>query len=103
MPIAPIYLNGMISSTADVSAIKAVDDNKAALVQSNTETTMEQETEDHANQVNAKDDVSNDQTGYNASDKGNNEYAGDGGLRRKKKKEFGKVVTKQQGGFNIKI
>ena len=51
----------------------------------------------------SKDDVNNDQAGYNASEEGSNKYAGDGGRNRQKKKEFGKVVTKKQGGFNITV
>ncbi len=103
MPIAPVYLNGMISATPEISALKVSDDNKAALIQSNTENTIEREAEDHANQVVSKDDVNNDQAGYNASEEGSNKYAGDGGRNRQKKKEFGKVVTKKQGGFNITV
>jgi hypothetical protein len=40
---------------------------------------------------------------HDAKEKGRNEYAGDGGRKRKGFKGDGKVVTKSEGGFDMKI
>jgi len=102
MAIAPIYMNGMISATPDVSSVKIAEDNKAALLQSDSEATVAREADEHVNQVHNKDDADNNTADSDTSDGSRNQYAGDGG-RQRKKKEFGKMVKKQQGGFNITI
>ncbi|MCR5747166.1 MAG: hypothetical protein K6G03_05620 [Lachnospiraceae bacterium] len=103
MAIAPIYMNGMITATPEVTTAKLSDDNKAALLQSNSETTVAKEAEDHVNQVRSKDAADNNTGETDDSGSSKNEYAGDGGMHRKRKESFGKVVKKQQGGFNITI
>ncbi len=103
MAIAPIYMNGMITATPDITNVKLSDDNKAALMQSDSENTVMQEADEHVNQVRSKDNSDNNPGDSDAADGSRNQYAGDGGRQRKRKDSFGKVVKKQQGGFNITI
>ncbi len=94
----------MISATTDVSNIKASDDLKAAAIQANNASEVEQEADQHVNQVRTKDNADGAESESDASGGSRNEYAGDGGAKRRKKGDsFGKVVKKQQGGFNISI
>ena len=97
MAIAPIYMNGMITATPDVTNVKLSDDNKAALMQSDSENTVAREAEEHVNQVHSKDTADNNPGDSDASGGSRNEYAGDGGMQRRKKDNFGKVIKKQQG------
>ena len=105
MAISPIVLNGMLPASQDVSALKQFDDNRAALMQGTTETRVEKQTDEKLNTVRQGDNAENPTKGYDASDKGDNEYSGDGGMHRKnREKSFdGKVVIKNKGGFDITI
>ena len=56
-----------------------------------------------AKQVNHSDNADHEDYRYDAKEKGNSEYHGNGG-KKKKKEETGKVVVKNQSeGFDIKI
>ena len=97
-------MNGMISNTPDVANIRVNEDARAAAMQISREADVEQEAEEHVNQVRTKDDADGPESESDASGGSRNEYAGDGGARRRKNKDsFGKVVKKQPGGFNISI
>ena len=58
----------------------------------------------HSQQVNKKDNSDNETGKYDAKDKSNNEYSGEGNSRKKKKSD-GKVFVKGQGSadFDVKI
>ena len=58
----------------------------------------------HSQQVNKKDNADNETGKYDAKDKSNNEYSGEGNSRKKKKSD-GKVFVKGQGSadFDVKI
>ncbi len=104
MALSPVYLNGMISATPDISTVRQTDDMKAALVQSTTETDVEEIEDEKAHSVYAKDNADGTTAGFDARNKGNNEYAGDGGANRPKKpKGDGRVIVKNKGGFDITI
>lgn len=105
MAISPIVLNGMLPASQDVSALKQFDDNRAAVMQGTTENRVERQADAKLNSVREGDNAENPNKGYDASEKGDNEYSGDGGTRRKKEdKGFdGKVVIKKKGGFDITI
>lgn len=104
MAIAPVFYNGMISATPEVSNIRIADDARAAAVQANSEAEVAEEADQHVNQVRTKDDANGPESESDASGGSRNEYAGDGGARRRKKQDsFGKVVKKQRGGFSISI
>ncbi len=104
MSINPVYFNGTINASQDVSAIKAHDDNKGNIMQGNAFQEVEHKVEEKLERVRKGDDVNNDQRKFNASDKGDNEYTGDGGQNRKKKSPDGRVIKKsREGGFDIQI
>ena len=104
MAIAPVFYNGMISSATDIANIRMADDTKAAAMQFNSEAQVQQEAEEHVNQVRTKDNADGAESDSDASGGSRNEYAGDGGAKRRKKGDsFGKMVKKQQGGFSISI
>ena len=104
MAISPIYLNGMISATPEIAAARHTDDARAALIQSSTEADVEEQADDKVHTVQSKDNADGPTAGFDASGKGSNEYAGDGGARRPGKKNTdGKVVVKNKGGFSISI
>lgn len=104
MAVAPVFYNGMISSTPELTNIRIADDAKAAAVQLNSEAEVQQEAEEHVNQVRTKDNADGTENDSDASGGSNNQYSGDGGARRRQKRDsFGKVIKKQQGGFSISI
>ncbi len=63
----------------------------------------EEDTTDKLSRVREADDANNDQRKFDSSEKGDNEYAGDGGRNRKKKEQDGRVLIKNKGGFDISI
>lgn len=103
MAIAPVFYNGMISATPEISNIKISDDSRAATIQANSEAEVAEEAREHVNQVRTKDNADGAESEADASGGSRNQYAGDGGAKRRKKDSFGKVVKKQQGGFSISI
>ena len=104
MSINPVFLNGTISASQDISAMKAHDDNKGNIMQGNAFKEVEQKAEENLERVRKGDDVNNEQRKFNAADKGDNEYTGDGGKNRKKKSQDGRVIKKsREGGFDIQI
>ena len=78
-----------IPRTQDYTVMKQNEDNKGAFQQM----TLGQQTQKHTEQL----------TKEVHKEKGNNEYAGNGGKRRKKQPEDGVVVKKEHQGFDIKI
>ena len=101
MAISPIMMNGTVSVSQDISVLKQNDDNKAVLMQNAAEVTVDEQTDikDHSVQEQGNVDTSTGDSG-----EGGNEYAGDGGMHRKKKEDpDGKVVIKKKGGFDITI
>ena len=105
MAVSPIVMNGMLPASQDISIIKQADDSKAAIMQGNTEVRAERQAEEKVSTVREGDNVENNMKGFDAKEKGDNEYEGDGGMRRKKENQGfdGKVVIKNKGGFDITI
>lgn len=104
MAIGPVVLNGVISRTQDYSTIKQNEDNRGMINQQNFQTKFEKEIDIRHSQVIEKDDVRKQDRKFDAREKGDNEYHGNGG-RRKKKEENpnGKVIVKGRSSFDIKI
>ncbi|MBR1876019.1 MAG: hypothetical protein IJ805_02805 [Lachnospiraceae bacterium] len=101
MAISPIMQSGTISVSQDISIIKQNDDNKVAIMQNAVENNVDEQTDikDHSVQEQQDTDTSTEDNGGSR-----NEYAGDGGMHRKKRKDpDGKVVIKKKGGFDISI
>ena len=104
MAIAPVFLNGMITASPEVAHAGMTDEARAASMQVNSENEVQQEADQHINQVRNKDNADGAETDSDASGGSSNQYSGDGGARRRRKEDsFGKMVKKQQGGFSISI
>ena len=106
MAISPIVLNGTISASQNVSNYKSNDDSKAAVLHSNTQTKIEHKVEQKLSRVREQDDAEMKHKGFDAREKGSNEYEGDGGQHRRHaeyKSEDGAVYIKEKGGFDISI
>jgi len=104
MAIGPIELNGMISRTQDFSTVKQNEDNRGMIQQQTFQNQFERQIDLRHTQVVQKDDLRKDERKFDARDKGDNEYQGDGGRRKKRdKNEDGKVVIGGQRSFDMKI
>ena len=103
MAISPIEFSGTLGAQDNLSHLKANEDNRAAILHGNAHIQVEHEAVNKLNRVREADDVSKEQKGFNASEKGDNEYQGDGGRNRRKKEREGQVVVKSKGGFDISV
>lgn len=103
MTISRVELQGQVARAQDFTTIKHNEDNKVVVDQSNFQRQFEQSVENKTRQVRQQDDVENKEKRYDAKEKGNGNYAGDGGRRRKKEEKDGRVVLKKREGFDIKI
>ena len=106
MGIDAVHLNGAMTGVNEYHVVKHQEDGKAALQQANYQNQFEQKVESKLNQVQQKDDSGKTDNKFDAREKSNNEYAGDGG---KKKKQNPDGIVKKKitlgvgGGFDIKI
>lgn len=107
MSIGNIELNTAMTGINDYVSQRQNEQAKPMVDQTNFENQFQQEVNSKLTNVQRRDDMDNHQRKFNASDKGDNEYAGDGGKNRKKKddekKSEGKVVSKGYSSFDIKI
>ncbi|MCM1189544.1 MAG: hypothetical protein NC541_09630 [bacterium] len=91
-----------ISRAQDYSAIKHNEDNKAVADQTNGQIQVQKNEVQRTREVHSSDDTQWHDDKPDARKKGNGEYYGDGGKRRKKQGQQPAVV-KGRGGFDIKI
>lgn len=105
MAISPLLFNGSVSRMQDVSAIKHNEDTKGMVDQNNFQNAFTREIDAKVNYVHQSDNVDNRQQRHDAKEKGKNQYAGDGGKKRQhnKKPSDGRVISKSQGGFDMKV
>ena len=104
MSIGPVELGGVVGRAQDFSTIKQNEDNKGLVDQTNFHNKFEQKINQNTKTVQEGDNADGIHKRFDPSEKGDNEYEGDGGRNRKKKQpEDGKVVIKNKGGFDIKI
>ena len=101
MAINPINIVTM-ARTQDFTQIKHNEDNRAAMTQISTTQQENKEQRLRAGQVLQKDEINWHQKKFDAKEKGDNEYSGDGGKKRQGKQED-KVLKKGQQGFDVKI
>ena len=92
-----------ISRAQDYSSIKHNEDNKGMVAQTNISQDIQKTTEQRIREVHSSDDPEWHQKNPDAKEKGNGEYYGDGGRRRKGVKTQDRVVVKGRGGFDMKI
>lgn len=106
MAIGPIELQGTIARTQDFSTLKQNEDQKGLIDQSNFQNQFSKELNNRPHQVNHQDNADYHNRKFDAKEKGDNQYSGNGGKNRNRKKpeEDGKVlVKKSQQGFDVKI
>ena len=84
MALGPIELNMMVGRAQDVSAIKQNEDLRPMTEQTAFQNQMEKAEKEQAGQVRRSEETDTRQRRQDASEKGKNEYFGDGGRRRKK-------------------
>ena len=95
---------GAIARTQDYTTVKQNEDNRGLTQQSGLVQNMQKETEHKTKQVNKGDDAVWQHKKFDAKEKGNGSYEGDGGSRKKKEAEpDGKVLIKGRSSFDIKI
>ena len=106
MGIDAIHLNGAMTGIQDYNQMRHQEDTRGVLNQTNYQNQFEQKVENKLNQVQQKDDMEHRQQKFDAKEKGNNSYAGDGGQRRNQGNEDKKKQIKAPylgGGLDIKI
>ncbi len=105
MRISRVELEGQVTRAQDFTTIKHNEDNKTMVNQAAIQRQFDQNVDTRLRQVNQSDQAENQVKRFDAKEKGNGTYSGDGGKRRKKveKEEDGKVVLKGRGGFDMKI
>ncbi len=106
MAIGQIELQGQITRAQDYSPIKQNEDNKGLVDQANVGNQFTKIVENHVTKVNQKDQTENHNKKFDAKEKGNNEYGGDGGRNRNNngkasKEPDGKVLLKGVGNFDL--
>lgn len=106
MAINPIILQGQITRTPEFTTIKHNEDTKGMVDQLNIHKQFDSQVDNKLHQVQKKDDPENEGKQYDAKEKGNEQYTGDGGQKRKKRNKQqpdGKVLLKGQSNFDIKV
>ncbi len=103
MALSPIVFNGTINASQNIAELRANEDGKVNVMQGEAARRNEEDTTDKLSRVREADDANNDQRKFDSSEKGDNEYAGDGGRHRKRKDKDGTVLIKGKGGFDITI
>ncbi len=102
MGIGPIEMHGTIARAQDFTTIKHNEDQKGLIDQSNFQQQFRKEVNERPHQVNRKEDMEFSNRKFDAKEKGDNQYAGDGGKNRRQAQD-GRVVVKGQRSFDIKI
>lgn len=105
MTISRVELQGQLTRAQDFTNIKHNEDNKGMVDQSNFQRQFDQSVETRVRQVHQGDRAENEGKRFDAKEKGNGHYAGDGGQNRRKeeKEKGGKAASKGMSSFDIKI
>lgn len=103
MAISPILLNATIQQTNDVLQNQTRQMEKGMLDQGNIITQETKQEYQKARQVVRSEQSFMKEERFDAKEKGNGSYQGDGGKNRKKQSQEGRVITKPEGGFDMKI
>ena len=101
MAINPINIATM-ARTQDFSTIKHNEDNRANMTQITMSMQEDKNAKIRSGQVVKKEETGWHQKKFDAQEKGDNEYSGDGGKKRQTKQEA-QIVPKKSEGFDIKI
>lgn len=106
MAIGFVELQGQITRAQDFTTIKHNEDAKGMVEQANFGQQMTKQVERQVNRVNKGDQPEYHERKFDAKDKGSNEYRGDGGQARKKKKgenPDGKVLMKKAERIDFSV
>ena len=101
MAISPLMFNGSVTRMQDVTQVKHNEDMKGVVDQTNFQNAFHKQIDHKLNQVHQSDNAENRQKKFDAKDKGDNEYSGDGGKRRKSDKNL--LSDRKYGTFEKPI
>lgn len=104
MAIGLVELHGQVTRAQDYTTLKQNEDNKPMLDQAHFGQQMTKQVEKKAEEVNKTDESQYYNRKFDAKDKGDNEYRGDGGKNRRKQ-ENGQdgVRLKGAGHFDMSV
>ena len=103
MAISPILLNATIQQTNDVLQNQTRQAEKGMVDQGNIVVQETKQEYQKARQVVRSDQTLMKEERFDAKEKGNGSYQGDGGRNRKRQSQDGRVIKKPEGGFDMKI
>lgn len=103
MTISRVELQGQLTRAQDFTTIKHNEDNKAAVDQTNFQRQFDQSVDNKLRQVHQGDQAENEGRKFDAKEKGNGEYSGDGGRRRKGQEQNAKEQQVIRRGFDMKV
>ena len=89
-----------MTRSQDFTTIKQNEDNRAAMTQMNMSQQEDKTIRQRSQQVVQKEETQWHQRKFDAKEKGDNQYDGDGG---KKRRQTDQVVVKGQQGFDVKV
>ncbi len=92
-----------ITRSQDYTTIKQNEDNKGMADQLNIGQQVQKETQQRTKEVYRGENAQWYQKQPDAKEKGNSEYTGDGGRKRKKQEKTEQVLVKGRQSFDIKI
>ena len=104
MAINPIEFHGTITRAQDMTTMKHNEDQKGMVKQSNFQVKMEQQVEQQMSKVRNSDNADKKKDQTDSKEKGNGQYAGDGGRNRKKSEaisEQDRIRRKGESHFDI--
>lgn len=91
-----------ISRAQDFTTIKQNEDNRGMLQQANLGQQMEKDLQQRTKEVRSSDNADWHSEKFDAKEQGKNEYAGDGGKKRKQDSQD-KVEVKGRPSFDMKV
>lgn len=106
MAIGFVEMQGQITRAQDYTTIKHNEDAKGMVEQANVGQQMTKQVERQVNRVNKGNQPEYHERKFDAKDKGSNEYHGDGGQARKRKKgenPDGKVLMKKADRIDFSV
>jgi len=92
-----------VPRSAEIASLNQNDMNRASIEQTNAQTTVEKQVNINSENVVAKDNALMHDGGFDAKEKGQNEYEYILAKKKKKEEEDGKVVVKGLSAFDMKI
>lgn len=92
-----------VARSQDYTTIKHNEDSRPLVQQAALGQQLQKEVEQKTRQVRESDNSDWQNKKFDAREKGNGEYSGDGGAKRERNKGKDQVVVKGYQGFDIKI